>query len=314
MSTQLAKFDADDNAKKPAYLINFQGKVGKNFSVGGFGRNRISLKGNRFRLIVNGQEEMVVDENYLDVIVVGAAEGEKASRIFFQGAYVPGAKTAPSCYSADGEKPAPDVKHPQASSCALCPQNEKGSRTTAEGIKTKACAYFKRLAVVLANDPQRRLFQLDCKGLSLYGHDNPTQNKSNLQSYTLKLKNRNSDVSEFVTRLSFDTESSVPKLLFSKVRFIEEQDIIPLIEIMNGSEVKNLLEINSQTTDSSDEIELPEPKPVAKTATPAQAPKFEVVQEIPVQKVQKKVEPVVAQTDSEEDELAALISKLDAED
>lgn len=300
MSTQLATFDIDTASKKPAYLTNFQSKVGKSFSVGGFSRNRIGLKGNRFRLIVNGQEEAIVEQNYLDVIIVGAAE--KVSRIFFPGTYTAGVKTSPSCYSADGETPAADVKNPQATKCALCPQNEKGSRTTADGIKTKACSYFKRLAVVLAGDT-KRVFQLDCKGLSIFGSDDAAQNKLSLSSYAKKLETRGRDVGELVTRLSFDTESSVPKLYFTPVNYISQNDANAIADVMVSNEVKAILEINSQTTDSSDEVDAA-PKMV----------KNESVQEAPIQRVIKKAESPAVISTTEDEDLEALISKLDTED
>jgi hypothetical protein len=54
---------------------------------GGGGGKRISIKGGVFRLIHEGKQIAAVDERYLDVVVVNAAE--KISRTFYAGAWDP---------------------------------------------------------------------------------------------------------------------------------------------------------------------------------------------------------------------------------
>src|ERR1035437_4109385 len=107
---------------------------------------RISIKGGVFRLIADGKEVATVEERYLDVVIVNAAP--KVSRTFYAAAYDENKAAAPDCWSQDGDKPASDVKAPQCSNCAQCPQNVKGS---GQG-DSRACRYSQRLAVVLAHD------------------------------------------------------------------------------------------------------------------------------------------------------------------
>src|SRR5882672_7370044 len=107
-----ALINLDQPAGLPAHLQGFSSSAGQNMVVGGAAYNRIGLKGSRFRLIVNGQEELIVEDNHLDVIIVGASPG--VSRMFYEGVYDPAEKVAPTCYSADGVVPNADVIHKQS--------------------------------------------------------------------------------------------------------------------------------------------------------------------------------------------------------
>src|SRR5674476_1451959 len=187
MTQQLATLDFKAPGSGPAYLQAYRSSIGKNLVMGGGGRKRIGLKGNRFRLVVNGQEEGIIDENYLDLIMVGAAPG--VSRIYYADAYDPGVKQPPTCYSKKGDVPEADSHVVQSESCATCPQNEKGSRVTDTGGKVKACGYFKRLAVVMPSD-LTRVFQLDCKSMSIFGDSKSAQNKFSLKDFSKKLETR----------------------------------------------------------------------------------------------------------------------------
>lgn len=258
MSQQLTVLNLDAPSSVPAYLQAFQSQIGKNIMVGGASRNRLGLKGNRFRIIVGGQEEGVVDDNFLDIVMVGAAEG--VSRIYYADGFDPSVKQAPTCYSKKGDEPAADVSNKQSTKCATCPQNEKGSRVADGGAKVRACQFFKRLAVVLPSDPSR-VYQLDCKSMSVFGESKPTANKFSMKEYGQKLSTRGIDPSMIVTRLSFDTDSSVPKLLFMPTRYLDEAEAAAIQDVINGEEVKNILEITAQTVDLTAEKDLPEPTP-----------------------------------------------------
>ena len=237
--------------ERPAYLSTFQSDVSMSLMVGGTGRNRIGLRLGRFRLIVNGSEEAVISENYLDGIIVGASPG--IARIFYAGAYDPTTKIVPECYSADGVHPARDAKTPQAATCAGCPQNELGSRVTDHGKKTRACGFFKRVAFVPLMDPEHRIFQIDLKALSIFG-ESPlsSQNKFTLSEYAKKLQLNNYDPAHMVTRLSFDNDASVPKLYFSPVRTIEEDELAWTAEAVQSDEKKTIIEISVHTIEGDD--------------------------------------------------------------
>jgi hypothetical protein len=185
--------------------------------TGGFG-NRISLKGNRFRFIVNGTDVGVRRENYLDVAILAA--NPHVSRIYYAKQYDMNAKPeAPDCYSLDGKVPPLDVPNRQSDKCATCPQNVKGSAIRGDS-KAKACAYKKRVIVAAPDSIDGDIFALDVNALSLFGTDQPTQNMYNLKSYIETLTAHQMLAVKLVTRLTFDDSSSVPKLFFSPIRML----------------------------------------------------------------------------------------------
>jgi hypothetical protein len=271
MGTAISLFDTPTN-NLPAHLAAFNSGVSTDLMLGGIGRNKIGFKGSRFRLIVNGQEESVLESLSMDVVIVGAAKG--VGRIFFEGQYDPDTKVHPTCYSADGVAPGADVTNPQSVKCANCPQNEKGSKIANDGTKTKACNYFKRLAVVWLGDPQHRIFQIDAKAMSIFGDGEPARNLFTLNEYAKKLNTRGWDVAHLVTKLSFDTESSVPKVYFSPVRLLDETEAGWVQELVNSDEVLQTVTITA-ITDASDSLAEPattgaaETAPAGKVAPPA---------------------------------------------
>lgn len=269
MGTSISLFDAP-TSNLPAHLANFNSGVSTDLMLGGIGRNKIGFKGSRFRLIVSGQEEAVLESLSMDVIIVGAAKG--VGRIFFEGQYDADVKTHPVCYSADGIAPGSDVTNPQSVKCANCPQNEKGSKITADGTKTKACNYFKRLAVIWLGDPQHRIFQIDAKAMSIFGDGEPARNLFTLNEYAKKLNTRGWDVAHLVTKLSFDTESSVPKVYFSPVRLLEEEEAGWVQELVNSDEVLQTVTITAITDASDSQAEATATGATTKKAAPKAAP------------------------------------------
>ncbi len=262
-----ALINLDQPAGLPAHLQGFASSAGQNMVVGGGAFNRIGLKGSRFRLIVNGQEELIVEDNFLDVIIVGASPG--VSRLFYQGVYDPETKTAPTCYSTDGITPNADVVNKQSGKCQMCPQNQIGSRVSGDGRKTRACGFFKRLAVALPSAPTL-LYRLDAKGMTIFADGKPANNKFSLAEYGKKLNTRGIDPCWLVTRLTFNTDESVPVVLFSPSRYLEPDETAIVADVINGGEVERLLEITSQTVDLSGETTSETPATAAPPA--AQAP------------------------------------------
>jgi hypothetical protein len=257
----------------PAHLQGIDTGVNKALLAGMFtGGNRIGLKGSRFRLIVAGIEEGVIEDNYLDTIILDAAPA--VSRVFYAGAYKQGENVAPTCYSADGIVPNDDVKQKQSDKCATCPQNVKGSKIV-DGQKHKACAYFRRLVPMLAGDViERRTYKLDVKAMGLFGEGTPTS--KNLNDYIKSLETRGVDIGTVVTRITFDLNSSTPKLLFRAVRYVTPDELNAVKDLVGSDEVKRLAEVSMSTLDFSGEEptggDTPQEaaqEPVAQAATPA---------------------------------------------
>ena len=103
-------------------------------TTGGF--PRISIKGSRFR-IIEGDTETVLDQTFLDVVVVGA--NPRLSKQWYAKAWTPDSEpSAPDCFSLDGIGPDPESTSPQNDLCASCPQNAWGSKITPQGQQIKA--------------------------------------------------------------------------------------------------------------------------------------------------------------------------------
>jgi len=213
---EIAKFNP---AQTPAFARKGElSTLAKSLAGGGVGGGgkRISIKGGVFRLMADGKEITSIDDRHLDVVIVNAAP--KISRTFYAGQFVEGETKAPDCWSADGEKPDASIENPQASDCASCPQNVKGS---GQG-ESKACRFSQRLAVVLANDINGDVMQLNLAATSIFGKEEG--DKRPLQAYARYLAAQNINPETLVTRLRFDTKAAVPKLFFQPVRWLEDDE------------------------------------------------------------------------------------------
>lgn len=196
---------------------------------------RISLKGGYFRLQDPQGQEVVVPERYLDVVLVGV-NSHGLSKIYYSGAYDPaGDGTAPDCYSDNGVAPSERATRPQCGTCAACPHNVWGSKITPSGAQVKACADVKKVAVLLANNTEGAVFELRIPSASL----------SNLGAYVRGLDAAGIPAASIITRLSFDTASDYPKLLFGtpvlregQSPYITQEMLADVMEVVGSDEVK----------------------------------------------------------------------------
>lgn len=249
MATEIAFFEQQGNSL-PAHLQGVNLGVTSALMQGLFsGGNRIGVKGSRFRLVVNGNEERVIEENYLDIIIVAAAPA--VSRRYYKGAYSATSDNAPPvCYSADGIAPPDDVKQKQSDKCASCPQNVKGSKVV-DNVAMKACAYFRRLVCILPGDDRETIFQFDANAQTLFGDGNATS--KSLNDYIKMLATRGVDAGQIITRMSFDTDASVPKVIFKPVGFVSVDQLNTVTRLVASDEVHMAATVNMATIDLSQE-------------------------------------------------------------
>lgn len=204
----------------PAHLRNTElSDATKALMGGGSGGKRISIKGGVFRLVSGGKELSQIEDRHLDVIIVRASP--KVSRQFYIKKYEAGdTPTPPDCWSNDGEKPDASAKNRQHLTCAGCPQNIAGS---GQGT-SRACRYNQRLAVMLPDDLESGVYALTLPATSIFGK--AEGDKRPLQDYVkyLALQTKPVNVDTLVTRMKFDTKSESPKLFFSPVRWLEDDE------------------------------------------------------------------------------------------
>ena len=189
----------------PAHLANVKlDDFTKAFATAGGSVKRISLRGRVFRLVDGGKEIAKNTDPHLDVIVVNGST--TVQKTFHAGAYSPEETSVPDCWSSTGEKPDAEVDNPQHHNCKECPRAIKGS---AGGQKTQ-CRFSQRVAVVLANNPSGDIYQLVIPSLSLFGAGD--MDHMPFLQYARYVGSSGFNLNMLVTRLTFDTDSDVPKL------------------------------------------------------------------------------------------------------
>ena len=178
--------------------------------AGGSGNQskRISIKGGVFLKIVGGKEVALIEDRHMDVIFVKMAHDPQ--RMFYSSGYKEGEKVSPVCWSSNSRTPDKDVKTPQAPTCDSCKHSVKGSGPNGTGT---ACRISWRTAVVLPSDPGGDVLQLVIPGKSCWGEGD--EKRRPFQPYIRNLKDLNISKDVLVTKMSFDTRSEAPRLLFS---------------------------------------------------------------------------------------------------
>lgn len=183
----------------------------------GLNMRRIQLSNGRaFKRIIGGEQIGRAVPNQLDVIVVDWLV--EPSRKFYMAAYDKDAKaTLPDCWSNDGITPEAGAKGKQASSCAACPKNVKGSGSNGKG---KACRYERRLAILVAGDPSGDIYQIAIPGASLYSDNDGSV--YGFEGYKKFLFSNDEALDTVVTRIIYDSEADTAKVGFKAIRHLTE--------------------------------------------------------------------------------------------
>lgn len=195
----------------------------------------------------------------IDVIVVGLASG--VSKTFYPGQYVEGSMEKPDCMSANGVTPDVGVPNRQSTHCASCPQNQWGSRTTAQGKRAKACQDARRLAIVPAGDELNEAFG----GPMLFRI--PAMSLVALDKYCRDLERMNVDISQVITRLGFQASMAYPSITFEAAGWIPTAEAYAIVDEHVRSEMVNRI-INESGLDSAPTVDQP-----TTTSALAQAPR-----------------------------------------
>lgn len=266
----------------------------------GGGGKRISLKGRRFRMIVDGEQISVSKEDSMNVVVVNAAA---VSRTYYEGTYDPNNPTAPSCWSVDTRVPSPDVPAEQrkASRCADCPMNVKGS---GQSGNSRACRFNQRLAITLEGKPDE-VYQLQLPATSIFGE--AVNGQMPMQAYAKLLNAHNTPIIAVMTQMTFDENAEQPKLFFKPVRPLNEEELEAAVKAKDSEEAIKAITLTVSQTDGVQKKEKAiSERPSAKKDFKVEDEDGEVVEE------PKKVE--VKKTKDEPKPAADLSSLVDAWD
>lgn len=275
----------------PKHLKDKMMEVNKRLKGGGDTYRRISLRGSRFRQIIDGDQRTVSKDNQMNVVIIAAAP---LARNYFEGEYDPDSPAPPTCWSADTNVPHPDVPEEdrQSDRCATCPQNVKGS---GQG-KSRACRFNQRTVVAIEDDLDT-LYQLQLPAASIFGK--PENGRMPMNAYAKMLDENEVPLNCVVTELSFDEDAEAPKLFFKPLYPLGEEDIAHVFEISEGEEVKRLLDTPAAKLDDPEEEEEEAPPPRRKKA-PAKAKaeepeEEEEAPEPPKKRTRAKAKPKVAE-------------------
>jgi hypothetical protein len=263
--TEMTLFSKGGNTL-PAHLKNLQLDATTKALMGsGSGGKRISIRGNVFRMMVDGKEIAQNEDRAMPIIITAA--NPNVSRTFYAGAYQEGQATAPTCWSNDGITPDIKSDEPQASKCATCSQNIKGS---GQG-DSRACRFSQRLAVLLENDIRGDIYQLTLPAQSIFGA--VENGKMPLQAYAKFLGSHGLPVTAVVTEMRFDTASATPRLTFKAVRPLSEEELALTVEKGQSAEAKAAIAGTAAQLDGVT-------KPSVQAASPAaeDAPKTEATE------------------------------------
>ena len=263
--------------------------------AGSGGSRRISIEGNVFREIIGGKEVRVSEDRGMQVVIINAAA---VGRTFYAGTYVKGQKMKPTCWSSDTQSPdaAVPADQRQASRCADCAQNIKGSAAQGEG---RACRFSQRLAVALAGDNgiDENIYQISLPATSVFG--DADGQKMPLQAYGRYLKAHNTHVISVVTEMRFDPNGQM-KLVFKPVRPLNETELRQVIAMRDHPDTIKAITMTVSQMDRDE-------------GAPAQAPapKAEKVEAEEVAEPTKVVKKSAAAEPAEKTDLSDIVGEWD---
>lgn len=179
---------------------------------------RISLKGRKIRLIVEGEEiRKPRDEQEIVILAVEPEKG-KMVKTFYEDGYKSGDSAPPTCSSADGVAPDAWVQNKQHHSCATCPKNQFGSATSQKGKPAKACKDSKRLWVTIPENDKELGLGVDGTVFSL---GVPVTSLNNLGDYGKELTKNGYPLMAVKTKIELE-DSEFPILKFSMAGFLDQ--------------------------------------------------------------------------------------------
>ena len=224
----------------------------------GVSNKRISIKGGVFRKIVGGKEVGSIEDRHMNIVFVKMAHNP--SRTFYTESYKEDTKISPACWSSDSKKPDPEVKNPQAASCDKCQWSVKG---TGQDGKGTACRLSWRTAVVLPTDPAGDVMQLVIPAASVFGDEE--SGRWPFRSYVQMLASHNISAQAVVTKMSFDTKASAPRVLFNPVAAVSTEDLQTVREQGASHAAESAVKMAVYHRDEEAQPEVPAP------AVPAEA-------------------------------------------
>lgn len=214
----------------PDYLKNLQGNSQDQEALAGLSSKipRISLKGRKFRLIVDG-DEIIKPTEVLDVVILGVEPGKgRMVKTFYEKGYTSGDTEPPTCSSADGVKPDEWINAPINPICATCPKNAFGSATSNSGKPSKACRDSKRLSVAIPETAENAGLGLGMAGV-VFSLGATVASLGSLSEFGKTIAKNGYPLPAVITKLEM-VDSEFPQIDFSFNGFLPEAEGMVAIE------------------------------------------------------------------------------------
>lgn len=208
----------------------------------------MGIKGKVWSVKFGGEEKQLLRDdgdgprNSIEVVIVKASPA--ISKIFYKNGYVDGANAPPDCWSGNGVTPDTSVKEKMCATCADCPMNAWGSRTTDAGKQAKACADSRRIAVVPVSDLANEAFG----GPMLLRV--PAASLKDLKAYGDLLNQHQYPYYAAATRIAFDSNEAFPKFVLSAIRPLNEVEASVIKELREDKRVATVLAEKADTVGS----------------------------------------------------------------
>ena len=228
---------------------------------------------------------------YIEVVLVKA--NPLLGKIYYEGSYSEGDNSAPTCWSADGIKPAPGVTVKQNDLCASCPRNVWGSRITESNKQARECSDHRRMAVQFRHDVEAKaLDPLHVAPVLLLRV--PPASLNPLKDYIEKmLAPKNVPAFAVFTRIGFDVESSHPQLTFKGVQFLDQAQGEIVMAARESDETSRILsEAKEYSAEGTTEgVEAAEPAATGQAEAPSAPPASTKKAKKKAKKRQPKLQP-----------------------
>lgn len=197
---------------------------------GGSGFPVISIKGKVFHITRGDAKTLITkpgeDDPASSIEIVVVRANPNRSKVYYDSGYSEGSNEKPTCYSNDGDAPAPDAKEPQSKKCATCVHNQWGSKVSEAGTKLKSCSDSRRLAIATLDAPS------DLMLLRV-----PAASMKPLEEYGKMLAARGLPPQAVVTKVGFDYSVAHPALTFKPVGLIGDAALLKAIKTASDSDL-----------------------------------------------------------------------------
>jgi len=190
---------------------------------------RISLKDSRFQCVEGARKIASTDDKSQQWVIIGCSP---VYRTFYVEQ-----ETSPVCWSSDSKIPDVDVPEPISKSCMNCENNIKGSGQGG----SRACRFHRRIAVVMANHMNGEVYQVILSGISVFGKGG--DGAWPLDKYVEFLNGNKVSLSHVVSEAQFDMDSAIPKLIFTPVRALTEDEYSVIADQMQKENTKEITKL-----------------------------------------------------------------------